>query len=55
MGPSVGRYLLMAYLPVDRACVGERLRVMYMNESFPATVASVGGALFDPSGSRMKS
>ena len=59
MGPSVGRYLLMAYLPVEHARVGERLRVMYMNECFPVTVAGVGGAagsaaLFDPSGSRMK-
>ena len=54
MGPSVGRYLLMAYLPVERARVGERLQVMYMNETFPVTVAAVEGALFDPSGSRMK-
>ena len=54
MGPTVGRYLLMAYLPVERARVGERLQVMYMNETFPVTVAAVGTALFDPSGSRMK-
>ncbi len=59
MGPSVARYLLMAYLPVERARVGARLQVMYMNECFPVTVAGVAGtagsmALFDPSGSRMK-
>ena len=54
MGPSVGRYLLMAYLPVDHARVGERLQVIYMNECFPVTVAAVGTGLFDPSGSRMK-
>ena len=54
MGPSVGKYLLMAYLPVEHARVGERLLVMYMNETFPVTVAAVGGALFDPSGTRMK-
>ena len=54
MGPSVGKYLLMAYLPTDRARVGERLQVMYMNECFPVTVPAVGGALFDPAGSRMK-
>ena len=54
MGPSVGKYLLMAYLPVARARVGERLRVMYMDECFPVTVAAVGEALFDPSGSRMR-
>ncbi|MDE2825029.1 MAG: FAD-dependent oxidoreductase, partial [Gemmatimonadota bacterium] len=54
MGPSVGRYLLMAYLPAELARVGERLQVMYMNECFPVTVAAVGTALFDPSASRMK-
>ena len=54
MGPSAGKYLLMAYLPAERALVGERLQVMYMNESFPVTVAAVGGALFDPSGRRMR-
>ena len=54
MGPSVGRYLLMAYLPVERARVGERLQVMYMNECFPVTVAAVGRGMFDPGGSRMK-
>ena len=59
MGPSVGEYLLMAYLPVERARVGAQLQVMYMNECFPVTVAGVAGvgestALFDPTGSRMK-
>ena len=54
MGPSVGRYLLMAYLPAARARVGERLQVMYMNERFPVTVAAVGGGVFDPDGERMR-
>ena len=54
MGPSVGKYLLMAWLPAEFARVGERLRAMYMNEYFPVTVAAVGGGLFDPSGTRMK-
>ena len=54
MGPTIGRYLLMAYLPAALARVGERLQVMYMNECFPVTVAAVGTALFDPSGSRMR-
>ena len=53
-GPSVGKYLLMAYLPVKHARVGERLQVMYMNECFPVTVAAVGGALFDRAATRMK-
>ncbi len=54
MGPSVGKYLLMAYLPVKHARVGERLQVMYMNECFLVSVAAVGTALFDPSGARMR-
>ena len=54
MGPSVGKYLLLAWLPAELAQVGERLQAMYMNECFPVTVAAVGRGLFDPSGSRMK-
>ena len=53
-GPSVGKYLLMAWLPAELAQVGERLQVMYMNECFPVTVAAVGAGLFDPAGSRMR-
>ncbi len=54
MGPSVGKYLLMAYLPPELAAPGTRLRVLYMNEPFPVTVAA-GTALFDPTGTRMRS
>ena len=54
MGPSVGKYLLLAWLPTELAQVGERLQTIYMNECFPVRVAAVGAGLFDPSGSRMK-
>ncbi|MDE2764441.1 MAG: FAD-dependent oxidoreductase [Gemmatimonadota bacterium] len=54
MGPSVGEYLLMAWLPAGLDRVGERLQVMYMNECFPVTVAAVGVGLFDPAGGRMR-
>ncbi|MCZ0935282.1 MAG: FAD-dependent oxidoreductase [Gemmatimonadetes bacterium] len=54
MGPSVGKYLLMAYLPPALAAPGTRLQVLYMNEPFPVTVAA-GTALFDPTGARMRS
>ena len=54
MGPSVGKYLLMAYLPPELAAPGTRLRVLYMNEAFPVTVAA-DTALFDPTGARMRS
>ena len=53
-GPSVGRHLLMAYLPSELAVAGTDLQVMYMNELFPVRVAGTG-AVFDPDDSRMKS
>jgi glycine cleavage system aminomethyltransferase T/glycine/D-amino acid oxidase-like deaminating enzyme len=52
-GPSVGRHLLMAYLPPDAAAIGTPLLVEYLGERYPVTVASAG-AVFDPSGSRMR-
>ena len=54
MGPSVGKFLLLAYLPVEHAAPGARLQVLYMNERFPVTVAA-GPALFDPENTRLKS
>jgi glycine cleavage system aminomethyltransferase T/glycine/D-amino acid oxidase-like deaminating enzyme len=53
MGPSVGKYLLFAYLPPEHAAAGTHLQVLYMNEPFPVTVAP-GLALFDPADTRMK-
>jgi glycine cleavage system aminomethyltransferase T len=56
-GPSVGKYLLLAYLPPEHAVVGTKLQVMYMNELYPVTVERATGetALFDPTDARMKS
>ena len=54
-GPSVGKYLLLAYLPPAHAVVGQELAVMYMNELYPVKVAVAGSTpLFDPSNARMK-
>ncbi|MFQ5530687.1 MAG: aminomethyltransferase family protein, partial [Gemmatimonadota bacterium] len=54
-GPSLGKYLLMAYLPPEHAVEGTDLQVMYMNETYPVQVARVGSTpLFDPDNSRMK-
>ncbi|MGQ0848673.1 MAG: GcvT family protein [Actinomycetota bacterium] len=54
-GPSVEKYLLMAYLPPEHAVVGTDLAVMYMNELYPVTVAVTGSTpLFDPDDKRMK-
>jgi glycine cleavage system aminomethyltransferase T/glycine/D-amino acid oxidase-like deaminating enzyme len=52
-GPSVGKHLLMAYLPSWTAAAGTPLLVEYMGERYPVTVAGTR-AVFDPSGSRMR-
>jgi heterotetrameric sarcosine oxidase gamma subunit len=54
-GPSVGRHLLMAYLPAQRAVAGARLSVEYMGEPYPVTVAVAGATpLFDPENLRIR-
>jgi glycine cleavage system aminomethyltransferase T/glycine/D-amino acid oxidase-like deaminating enzyme len=54
-GPSVGKYLLLAYLPPQYAVAGTDLCVRYMNEDYPVTVAVAGSRpLFDPDDARMK-
>ena len=53
--PSLGRYLLMAYLPPERAVEGTRLAVRYMDHDHPITVARAGRTpLFDPDDTRMR-
>ena len=52
-GPSVGKHLLMAYLPTELTAVGTPLLVEYLGEQYPVTVASTG-AVFDPAGLRMR-
>ncbi len=56
-GPSLGAYLLMAYLPPEHAVEGStELAVEYMTERFPVTVARVGATpLFDPENARIRS
>ena len=54
-GPSVGKHILMAYLPPDRAEVGGGLDVEYFGEQYPVTIAAVGSTpLFDPTNERLK-
>ena len=53
--PSLGKYLLLSYLPPEHAVEGTKLKVMYMNELFPVTVERVGSQpLFDPDDARIK-
>jgi glycine cleavage system aminomethyltransferase T len=54
-GPSVGKHILLAYLPPEYAREGTGLSVEYMMERYPVTVATVGSKpLFDPGDERMK-
>ena len=55
-GPSVGKHLLLAYLPPEQAVEGVALQVQYLAERYPVTVA-VGGSrpLFDPENARIRS
>ncbi len=55
-GPSVGKHLLMAYLPASHAVEGTSMLVEYMGEAYPVTVAVAGATpLFDPSNARIRS
>ena len=55
-GPSVGKHILMSYLPPEHAVVGEQLAVEYMGERYPVTVATNDSTpLFDPDNSRVRS
>jgi len=53
--PSLGRHLLMAYLPPEQAAVGTRLAVSYMEERYPVSVAVADATgLFDPDNERLR-
>jgi glycine cleavage system aminomethyltransferase T/glycine/D-amino acid oxidase-like deaminating enzyme len=53
--PSLGKHLLLAYLPPDQAVIGTELAVSYMEELYPVVVGSVDAtALLDPANERMR-
>jgi glycine cleavage system aminomethyltransferase T/glycine/D-amino acid oxidase-like deaminating enzyme len=55
-GPSIGRHILLSYLPPERAVVGEELGVEYMGDRYPVTVAVAGSTpIFDPENTRVRS
>ena len=55
-GPSIGRHILLAYLPPEQATVGTELAVEYLGEQYPVTVDVVGSTpIFDPENSRIRS
>ena len=55
-GPSIGKYILMGYLPPEHAVVGVELAVEYMGERYPATVVTNDSTpVFDPANARVRS
>ncbi len=55
-GPSLGKHILMAYLPPDHAVTGTELAVEYLGERYPVTVAVAGPTpVFDPENARIRS
>jgi glycine cleavage system aminomethyltransferase T len=54
-GPSLGKHILLAYLPTEHAVEGNRLFVEYFQERYPVTVAVVGARPpFDPENVRIR-
>jgi len=55
-GPSLGKYILLAYLPLENAVEGStELAVEYMTERLPVTVEVVGSRpIFDPENARIR-
>jgi glycine cleavage system aminomethyltransferase T/glycine/D-amino acid oxidase-like deaminating enzyme len=54
-GPSVGKHVLMAYLPPEHAVERQKLLVQYMGERYPVTVERAGSRpLFDPDNTRIR-
>jgi glycine cleavage system aminomethyltransferase T/glycine/D-amino acid oxidase-like deaminating enzyme len=55
-GPSIGKHILLAYLPPEQAVVGTELSVLYLDESYPVTVDIAGPTpIFDPENTRIRS
>jgi glycine cleavage system aminomethyltransferase T len=54
-GPSLGKHILVGYLPPAHAAVGTTLQVQYMGERYPVTVRTIDSTpLFDPDNSRVR-
>jgi glycine cleavage system aminomethyltransferase T/glycine/D-amino acid oxidase-like deaminating enzyme len=54
-GPSIGKHILLAYLPRERANVGEELLVEYLGEQYPVTVQTNDATpVFDPANDRVR-
>ena len=51
-GPSVGKHILMSYLPAEYAAPGTHLLVEYLGEQYAVTVEG-SGAVFDAANDRI--
>ena len=55
-GPSVGKNILLGYIPAEYAEEGRELVLEYYGEHYPIRIESVGyRALYDPDNERVKS
>jgi len=55
-GPTIGKNIILAYLPQDYCQVGRKLNVDYFSETYPVEVAGVGYApLYDPENRKPRS
>ncbi len=55
-GPSIGKHILMSYLPPEHAVVGDQLAVEYMGHRYRVTVETNDStAVFDPENARIRS
>jgi glycine cleavage system aminomethyltransferase T/glycine/D-amino acid oxidase-like deaminating enzyme len=53
--PTIGKHVLMAFLPPAQAVEGTQLLVEYLGERYPVTVAVAGSTpLFDPENARIR-
>jgi glycine cleavage system aminomethyltransferase T len=53
--PSIGKHVLLSYLPPEYAVEGTKLAVEYFGERYPLTVAVVGSTpIFDPENARIR-
>ena len=53
--PTLGKHVLLAYLPPEQAVIGTELAVSYMEELYPVTVGSVDATpLLDPANERIR-
>jgi glycine cleavage system aminomethyltransferase T len=55
-GPSIGKHILMSYLPPEHAVIGAQLAVQYMGDRYPVRVETIDSTpIFDPDNTRVRS